>query len=449
MNKVLGIMEIIIMVTSVILSLKYDYSFVDNIILSITLVAITISFRYINEIKDSFHLLYVILYLFCSIHIVALFDLSSTGFCKDVILPNEYRELAIWGNHLFFIIFIVSSLFFTINKKRRYKDNIEKGTNRNSGNVVERLFIACTIFTFFLSFISITFGISSMIGEASIVLPFRLNGIIDELRSNTYPFMFAIYLYDCLKKGRSVNKRLFMCFLLYAILETILRASKSALVWSFLPALLAFVITGKVSRKWIVKYVLPLFVIGLMIYPIVEQVRRIGSMSMSSIKEAIVDVRTSDKEEKSSPYIRAFLTGVYYTKTWDHVDSDQFSFDFRNVPTLLVMGGGVGYMTFVIDGFSESDYQSSGITGLCDALLWGGYPLCYIMMLLITLFALYCDGGKVFKKCPVYKIISFFFLYILLVGRTISIFFDPLTLAVIGGIFIKVLVTRYYYRKLY
>ena len=435
----------IIAVISTALAIKYHYGSSDILLLVISTVLSFFFFQKMGKIKDNILELFLIVYILLAVHVVALFELSSTGFFKDYISFKEYQALALWGNRLYFVLF--SSLF--IYRRIKYKKTEEKAPT-NIKRDLDKPFKLITFFTYFLAIVSVFLGSSDLMGEVKIVLPFHLNGLIDEFRSNVYPFIFAIYVFDCLKKKKPIRHDNVVLFLVYVLAEIIVKSSKGAFLFSFIPVLTLLAFMGYYSGKTIVRYVFPLIIAFLILYPIIETARSEGSVSFSSLQEASKTERSNQGEDHSSPYIRAFLTGVYYTKLVDIVSDDQFSFDLRRVPLLISMDfGGVSYMTNIIDGVPEGAKQSSGITGLCDALVWGGHPLCYIVLALLVLLCYWGDHKGYMQNTPLYRVILFYIIYRLVLGRTISIFSDTFFFAMMGTTVIKIIVAKFYYRKYY
>lgn len=435
----------IISIISTILAIKYHYGSIDVLLLVITMVLSFFFFQKMGKIKDNILVLFLIIYILLAVHVVALFELSSIGFFKDYIYRKEYLALAVWGNRLYFILFMA----LYICKKIKYK-KVKENVCRKPNASLDTPFIILTIFTYFLAIVSLFLGSSDLGGDVKIVLPFHLNGLIDELRANVYPFAFAIYVFDSLKKHHPVQRKIIVLFIIYVIAEVLVRSSKGAFLFSFLPVLELLAFMGYYSRKNIVKIVVPLLVVFLFLYPLIETARREGSVTVSSLQDASRAEKSNQAEEHSSPYIRAFLTGVYYTKMIDVISDDQFAFDLRRVPLLISMDfGGVSYMTNVLDGVPDGSKQSSGVTGLCDALLWGGYPLCYIVLFLLVLLCYWGDNKGFMRNTPLYRVILFYIVYRLVLGRTISVFSDTFFFAMAGSSFIKYLVTKYYYKKYY
>lgn len=443
MRKLLFILQTII---GIALAFKYDYSQIDIFILFLSVVLSFNFYRTIDQWSNYIMTLFVIIYVVMAVDIVALLELSSPGFYKDIIYPNEYYNLAIWGNRLLLTVFS-TILIFNFKKRKRFILSEYTVSKDEKNNTFESLFYTCTIVVYILALISKILGISDMSHEASIVLPFHLNGIIDELRSNVYPFIFAIYIYDCFAKNRQINKKYVLYFIVYVVLEILVRSSKGAMLYSFLPALELYAFMGKFTKQGVIKYVVPLLLLFLSFYTVMEVARREGDVSIDNIINIAKDNKAKASEENSNPYIRTFLTGVYYTKLVDMLPDSHLEFDFRRVPALILTNGGATYMTTMIDNVPSSSYHSSGVTGLCDALLWGGYPLGYIVMSLLTLFALWGDQNHFFIRRPLYKVILFYLLYRFVLGRSISFFFDELLLATVMSTVIKIIITKYYYVK--
>lgn len=402
-----------------------------------------------NEtLKDNFFVLFYLAYLFCSCQVVALFELTSVGFYKNEISYTEYRELSMWSTHLFFVIMTTLILLKPIYSQGKTIE-IKAPRYLFSSRKIDGSLIKFFIFVLCLQFLSLVFGLASNQFAASTVLPFHLNGLIDEIRSNIAAYIFAIYLFDKYIKNENPKKKVIAIFVIYAFMEVILRNSKGAFVYSFLPIIVLMGGMGKIDKKVIMKVIIPLVVSLVILYPIVEAARGEGQITISSMIKTSRNMESVDMSEKSSPYIRSFLTGVYYTKVVDDISNDELAFDFSHIPILLLLRGGSAYMTRIIDRIPEDHHHSSGITGLNDALLWGGYLLCYIVAALLACLTISGDKAIVMRKNPLYKVILFFFFYDRLLGTTISFFIDSLLFSSIGSLLIKYFLTQYYYKKIY
>lgn len=437
----------IVFLFSLALYFKYSLPVYDFILIVINLIIMHSYFK--NEIlKDNFFVLFYLVYLFCSCQVVALFELTSVGFFKKEISYTEYRQLSIWSTHLFFVIMTTLILLKPIFSQG---NTIEIRTPRYlvSSRRIDSLLINFFIFVLCLQLLSLVFGLASNQFAASIVLPFHLNGLIDEIRSSIAAYVIVIYLFDRYIKKESSNKKVIAIYFIYAFMEVILRNSKGAFVYSFLPVIALMGVMGKIDKKAIMKVIIPLVVSLVILYPIVETARVDGQITVSSVIDAANNMESVDMSEKSSPYIRSFLTGVYYTKVVGEICNDELAFDFSHIPILLMLRGGSAYMTRIIDGIPEKHHHSSGITGLNDALLWGGYLLCYIVAALLAYLAISGDKAIVMRKNPLYKVILFFFFYDRLFGTTISFFIDSLLFSSIGTLLIKYFLTRYFYKKIY
>ncbi len=391
--------------------------------------------------------MFLILYIFCSVHVVSFFELSSVGFFRNYITLSEYKQLAIWGNYLFFIIFLLLNILLSFT--RITKDIVVERTlpNKVQSNKINRYFIGATFLVFSLQFLTLVLGLAGDHFDAKTVLPFHLNGIIDEYRANLYPYIFAVFIYDQIIKGNKIKKTTVIIFVVYALLEMFVRNSKGAFVLSFLPVFIMLAFANYVNRKFVIKYILPLVIALSIMYPIIEQARDSGQLTVENLMSTVKKAGNTN-EDNSSLYIRTFLTGIYYVKVKDVIDNDMWSFDFSNVPMLLGLRGGSAYMTRVIDGVPENVHHSSGVTGLCDGLLWGGYPMCFILVAIYVFMCFYGDNNRKMLARPPFRLILFFFFYTLVFARSFSFFIDSLFMSSIVSIIIKIMIAKYYYKKL-
>ncbi len=444
MNKLI---VCIFSLVNVVLSIKYRYGVIDDVLMISELIMFAFYFKRIKHYKDHLFVFFMLFYISFSVHVVSLFELTSIGFNKDIITYQEYRQLAIWGNRLFFIILTIVSLY---GKKGLIGNNQAPSSRHNPTRheKIDKLMILYMVFVYFLQFISFTLGITGSLEDASIQLPFHLNGIIDELRTSVCQFAFCIYLFHKFEYNGEVKRNVVLMYIIYAFLEIFVKNSKGAFVFSFLSPIVIMFMMEKIHKKILAKYVLPLVAVFVISYPIIETARQeYGQLSLQSLQKASQEIGKSNEKENSSPYVRAFLTGVYYTKVMYEVNPNQDEFDFTRVPMLVLLGGGASYMTSIIDQYPAGYHHSSGITGLCDALLWGGYPLCYIVVAILTLFALLGDRAELFRKKPLLRLIFFFWFYSRFVANSVSFIIDPLFFSAIGSILIKIILTSLYYKK--
>ena len=440
LNKIISLPVILF---TILLCFEYDLTILDHIMAFVTIFLSLKFFHSVKTVEHNIFTLLLIYYLFCSIHVVAAFRLTSYGFFKNIITPGEYLRLARWGIHLFFILF----LYLTIFRKKAPKISSNQITHKVLNPHFEKVAIAGTIVVFFVQFISISLGIVSNNEDAAIVLPFHLNGLLDEFRTSFYPFLFVIYIYDRLTKHYGINKTLVACYILYAFIEMFATSSKSAFTFAFIQIFVILFLIGYVNKKMVLRYLLPGVLSFVILYPIIEFARRDDSISIKSMVSAAKNTKEVDPESKSSPYIRTFLTGLYYVKMVDILRDNETEFDFRRVPQLVLLNGGSGYMTRVIDQVPEDIHHSSGITGLCDALLWGGDPLCYIILIVLAFLAQWFDKSLIMYTNPLYSHIFFFFYLSRLTNTTISLLIDGTIFVLLISIIIKVLMVRFYKNK--
>ena len=434
-----------ITIVSLILSIKYQYGVIDFALLLLQFLFFFSYFKGIERYSNHLFVFFMLFYIFCSVHLVSLFELTSYGFFKNNISYEEYGKMASWGNELFFII---SAVLFILKGREPLKLNQNTNLIQAGNSVfVERFTRNYIIFVYFLQVFSMSIGIVSNQQDATLVLPFHLNGVFDELRSSVCQYIICIYLFDRFNKHLKVSNSIIILYFIYAVIEIFLRNSKGALIISFIPVIVMMFMMGRINKKILIKYIIPLILFFSVSYTVIEVARIQGQISFTSLIDASRSVKSIEDDEKSSPYIRAFLTGVYYTKAIDYISSNKMEFDFKNAPIMIAMRGGPSYMTRVIDGMPEDVHHSSGVTGLCDALLFGGYPLCFLVMLLLAILAIIGDRYKLFQQKPLYRLIFFLWFYARFTGTTVSFFIDPMFLSIVGSIIIRVLLTKLYYKK--
>lgn len=436
----------IILISYLILIIKYQFPLFE-IMVAILNVLLACSFiSKINSFKDNIFRLYLLGYLYCSIFVVVIFELNGVGFFKNVITYDEYRDLTIWGNHLYLIIFLVFSISSLFIKKRRYEIIAREDVVINNHDIVSG-FKRITIIVYVLCIVSIVLGLYDAMEPARTVLPLHLNGIINETCYTLYPFIFSLYVYDCFSNNRKLNRNCIVLFIVYLFLEIVVTSSKGVFIQALIPAALVAIFCGRFTKKFFIKYCLPLLVVTYLLYPIISLARQEGVLSMSSMSAAYAENKTVDKSEQSSPFVRAFLTGVYYLKVKDEVDNDYLSFDFRHVPYLFLNGGGAVYMTREIDQMPENVHHGSGITGLPDAILWGGYLMCYIVLAIFAIISCIGDKASFFHNSAPYQVILFSFLQTLIANRSITFFFDNLFFSAFISIILRIFIVIYYKKK--
>lgn len=432
--------------TNIFLLLRYQYPFIE---VMVSLLNVVLAYFYVKNIKryqDHLCMLYVLAYIYCSVDVVAILQLNGVGFFKDVISYSEYQTLAIWGNHLYLIVFVMDAILSLFDRRKTSVKEQEPKRRKKNYNIDEE-FKRLTIFIYFLCILSIALGLYDATQPARVVLPFHLNGLINETHNVLFPFIFAVYLYDCFTKNRKLDKTCVMMYVVYLGLEIVVTSSKGILLVALIPAFLMVFMCGRFTKKLFYRYCLPLVVLVYLLYPIISLARGEGTLSLGTLSEAYVENKSIDKSEQTSPFVRAFLAGVYYIKVMDEVDSDIFSFDFHLVPYLVLNGGGAVYMTREIDQMPESVHHGSGITGLPDAILWGGHMMCFIILCVFVIIAHIGDNSPFLLNNPPYRLILFLFLQLLIVNRSITFFFDNLFFSAVISIVLKILIVMYYNRK--
>lgn len=258
--------------------------------------------------------------------------------------------------------------------------------------VVNDLFIHLFLIgSILLSLFCYSIGLGRM-GAESVVLPFHLGGIINFFRSLLIPFLFAIFIESYVCNGQSIPKSIWLLFLVWCIIETFAWLSKSIIIRYLLPALILLYIYKKPSIKKIIRIAIPIALVFLFMYPIIE------AMRLESGKSIVENYSSARKTTDDSyglsgvlaPLNRAFMFGSQYVQDIDYINENDI-FDFSKLPLIVATGGSARYQTIVIDEFPPTAIHSSGTCGIMDPLLHGGRGLVYIVYLLIVSFASFID----------------------------------------------------------
>ena len=230
-------------------------------------------------------------------------------------------------------------------------------------------------------------------GADPVVLPFHLGGIINLFRKVATPILFAILAENYILRGKKMPQNFFVLYGVWSLFEVFVWMSKSTLIYYLLPAAYVFYAFYKPSVKRIARYLLPVIVLFMFLYPIIEVARTIEGESLSeTLKEA---KKISDSDDRENSLIltiinRVFMSGQLYAQDYSYINHDSF-FDFSLLPALFLVGGSGRFQTLEIDGFAPTDPQSSGSTGLIDPMLHGGEGLSFIFIALYIWFAFVID----------------------------------------------------------
>ena len=248
-------------------------------------------------------------------------------------------------------------------------------------------------FMFALSLFSLSIGLSRM-GTTGVRLPFNLAGIITLLRVVFYPIFFAAIIENFLIREKKIPKDVFILYILWAILETFVRLSKSAILSSFLIVALVLLLYYKPKLKTLAIYLIPIATSVLLLYPIVDIMRsneggRMGENFVSAFRESENDGIGANLILQ--PLNRTFMIPHMYAKDYSYLDQNHY-FDFSKASAIVAIGGSARFQTFIIDEYPPGVPHSSGTTGLQDPLLFGGYGLCYIVIFFLIIIATAIDS---------------------------------------------------------
>lgn len=338
------------------------------------------------------------IYLFCSFLVIACFKFTPSRFTLGTPRVNENSFVALAETSIMIEFFYFMSLLIICKKKGQ---SIETSwTNYAPSFNITVVFIT----SFMLTFFSQVIGIGKM-GVENTRLPFHLSGVIQFVRTDLIPVMVLCIYANRKKLGKSTFKVIVLLFV-WSLYETIVRLSKSAIIFSFLPIIMYEFISDRTSLKRMIKEFAPVFVVVLLLYPVIETMRH----------DDVEDAWKDSEEEVSGtfgnphtnnylvkPFNRSFLTGFLFASDESTIDKD-ILFDFHQAPLVFSAGGAPRYQTFVIDGYPYGIAHSSGTSPFIDSFLIGGYGLLYLCVFVMTFFADMID--RQMRKKNNYVIVS-------------------------------------------
>lgn len=351
---------------------------------------------------------YVILLTYCisllfmpGFHLVKNITGEDEGAFGYMMTDLDYEHIMSFSPKVLLITcasWLIISSFRNTGKTKQY-EQYEYSPKLLPKNIIYAVFILM----YFLSMLTAFWGIGKMGSEDAIILPFHLNGIIVLAKIVFFPIFFAIIVENCILCQKKIPTMYYVLFTGWALLEVFTRLSKSALLNAFLPLGIVLIIYYRPNLKTIIKVATPIFMAFLLLYPIVELMRHSDETSfLEGFKSA--SKQTEDNTGAGfllQPLNRNFMIPSYYAKDYNWVNHERL-FDFSKAPIILITGGAARYQTVVIDGYPADAINSSGTTGLQDPLLYGGYGLCYIIILLLVLFAFYIDTLFYKKMISIY-----------------------------------------------
>lgn len=320
-------------------------------------------------------------YLTCSFLVVACFKFTPSRFTLGTsrIDNNSFVALAQVSVMIMFFYFMALLVFC----KKRNKCIETYWTNYAPRFNVTVVFIV----GFFLTFISQLVGIGKM-GEENTRLPFHLAGVIQFVRTDLIPVMALCAYANRKKTGKSTYKVIVFLFV-WSLYETIVRLSKSAIIFSFLPIIMYELLSDQKNIKRMFKEFAPVLMVVLILYPVIETMRHADVRNAWDESEEEISGTFSNPNTNNyivKPFNRTFLTGFLFASDESTIDHNSL-FDFHQAPLVVMAGGAPRYQTFMIDGYPEGVAHSSGTSPFIDSFLMGGYGLLYISVFIMVLLA--------------------------------------------------------------
>lgn len=438
MRKIICIFLVLI---QLVLVCSYEFNILDYFLFGLNIFLTLCFFKRYSSYKDDLAVLFLFYFIIFSLHLEALFQFQAGSFVLQdgSSHVSAFKGLAKFANEVLFVFYV--AYFFL----RIYITKNNEFIAREKTRVIsDRLFYLFTILSFAVSLFSAYLGVGRMGDHANIVLPFHLNGIMQFYRTDIFPLLIAIFAYDRLLSNKKICPLQIILIAAWAILESFVRFSRSAAMLSFLPLVFMLLCYGYLNKKVITKILLPIVFVGYLLFPIITAIREEGKITLSTMNES----SKGKKDVKQHMYLRTFYSGTQFMRLFPSGYNDQDLFCFDRLPTVLVLGGSAVYTTRIVDGVTENALHSSGTTGLMDPLIIGGKGLCFILVFLLVLLAIYIDK-RINKACVMYKVVFLMIFKIFVLQKNLTVLLDSEAIQLITSYIIQFIIIGYYYRKYY
>ena len=439
-----GLALVFVLFVQLLLALLYEYDIVSWGLLLVNLLGTFFFFRTIRSFAKNISILFLFVFIFCSLNIEALAKFQASSINSIFVIPegaNEsvvFHDLAVFSNEVLAVYMLSYMLLGRVVKyRKRQFEYLHKST------ISDVFFDLAIIIAFFFSIISGILGVGKMGYEASVVLPFHLNGIMQFFRTDIFPIIICVFVYDHISKKRIIKNRHILLIVVWAFLESVVRLSRSAAVMSFVPLLLMFVYSNYFTKRTVIRTLLPLLCAAFLMFPVISALRDTGDVSLQNI--------SSSKEEKKENanqhmYLRTFYSGIYFIRIFSSGYDDPSMFYFGRLPLIIFYGGSAVYTTREVDGVSERVVHSSGTTGILDPLLIGGKGLCFVTVFFLVLIALIIDR-KIGNDRILIKIVCLMFFKILVMSKNLTILLDTEFFQLLTSYLAQFAIIGMYYKK--
>lgn len=364
------------------LFLVYDMPPLSIIIYALTVLIIWSAFQHRSISVAGW---WISIYMLCSFIVIPVFHFIPSRFTLGMgnISSSSFDDCApicIW---IMFVFFLAMSFMYRnssgyvggITQKRIYAPRVNMP-----------LFF---ILAFSFSLLSQIIGIGKM-GVENARLPFHLSGIIQFSRMTLFPVLGLCIYARKKNQGKKLTPFLVL-FFIWALLEAMVRLSKSALLTSFLPMIIYELLCDARNFKQIAKKFAPIVLVVLVMYPIIETMRHSDNFRSAMVEaeeeEIVGTYLTPDSKNRIvKPFNRQFLSGYLLISDLRYIN-DKSLFDFSHAPYVLASGGSAVYQTFVLDGYPDGVAHSSGTSPFIDGFLLGGVGLLLIGVIIMVLLA--------------------------------------------------------------
>jgi hypothetical protein len=125
---------------------------------------------------------------------------------------------------------------------------------------------------------------------------------------------------------------------------------------------------------------------------------------------------------------------------------DETLFCFKRAPRVWMLNGSATYITRDVDNVPETVIHSSGTSGILDPLIIGGKGLCYILISLLVLGAIFIDK-RIGNEIILYKVICLLIFKTMIQGANISMLLSSDRFQVLLSFILQFYIVSLYYKK--
>ena len=400
---------------------KYDLNVYYLFILSIYAIVLYVDLSCIKSLRDDFTYIIISLYYFISLNIHAAFAIFPSNY--EVIYTSRastfLAQTSISTNLIIASIHLITLPIFKRNSYNYYAFFKKRFWNN------KRCYYVLAI-----SFLVILASkdLYKMGQGVYVELPLHLTALFMHLRFRILPAVFFLVFFGA--QNSSFNKESIIILFLWffdCLFDAASLLSKSSIIRGFLPFLFITLQYQFKNTKRLLIMVGVILVVTLGLYIIIPTIRYSNEIDTTRFRDELAYIEYNDMLIQILN--RSFPDGINLIKSFGSTNND-ILFDTKNVKTIIDLGGSEVFVTAVLDENDNLDRHSSGTTGLCDALLWGGRGAAFVYLVFIVVFSKAIDSN-IMSLNPLSCTLLTTFAFDIAKGKSISLLIQKMTAPII------------------